>query len=235
MSHIHGPIVPTPDSKPGATRDELYRDNIAYMDKLVGKLVTELDRLHLRDKTLIVFTGDNGTAPFGVDGATVNGRRISGQKATMLEGGSRVPLIVNWPGIAPAGAVNHDLIDFSDFFATFASLANAPLPEGVTLDSHSFVPQIKGQPGTPREWVYIELNGRAYVRDSRFKLTKRGDLYDLSEAPYKESLVASNTTDGAALSARSRLQAVLNQLPTAPGKGNNPGQAARRKDRKQAN
>jgi len=236
MSHIHGPIVPTPDSKPGATRDELYRDNIAYMDKLVGKLVAELDRLHLREKTLIVFTGDNGTARFGVETATVNGRKISGQKATMLEGGSRVPLIVNWPGVTPAGTVNRDLIDFSDFFATFAALAGAPLPEGVKIDSHSFAPQIKGEQGTPREWVYVELNGRAYVRDIRFKLTKRGDLYDLTEAPYKETIVANDSTDAAAVSARKRLQAVLSQLPTAPpGKENNAPPRARRRARPQAN
>ena len=95
------------------------------MDKLVGKLMEELDRLHLREKTLVIFTGDNGTARFGVEKATVNGRPISGMKATMLEGGSRVPLVVNWPGATPAGKVNHDLIDFSDFFATFAELAGA--------------------------------------------------------------------------------------------------------------
>src|ERR1019366_1304409 len=92
MSHVHGLIVPTPDSKPGAGKDELYRDNVEYMDKLVGKLVAELDRLHLREKTLVLFTGDNGTARFGVETATVNGRSISGMKGTMLEGGSRVPL-----------------------------------------------------------------------------------------------------------------------------------------------
>jgi arylsulfatase A len=236
MSHIHGPIVPTPDSKPGATRDELYHDNIAYMDKLVGKLVAELDRLHLREKTLIVFAGDNGTARFGVETATVNGRKISGQKATMLEGGSRVPLILNWPGVTPVGLVNHNLIDFSDFFATFATLAGAPLPEGVKIDSHSFAPQIKGEQGTPREWVYVELNGRAYARDSRFKLTNRGDLYDLSEAPYKENLVPRDTTDTAAVSSRKRLEAVLGQLPTAPpGKENNAAQRARRRARRQAN
>src|ERR1051325_51827 len=56
MSHIHGPILRTPDSKDGADADQLYRDNIEYMDKLVGKLVAELDRQHLREKTLIIFT-----------------------------------------------------------------------------------------------------------------------------------------------------------------------------------
>ena len=147
MIHMHETLVQTPDGK----NQGLYQDNNAYMDKLVGKLMAELDRLRLREKTLVLFTGDNGTAIFGAEAATVNGRSISGHKANMLEGGSRVPLIANWPGMTPKGKVNHDLIDFSDFFATFAELGGAPLPEGVKLDSHSFAAQIKGQRGTPRD------------------------------------------------------------------------------------
>jgi len=217
VSHIHGPIVRTPDSKPGADKSQLYADNIAYMDKLVGKLVAELDRLHLRERTLVVFTGDNGTARFGVEAATVTGKPISGMKATMLEGGSRVPLVVNWPGTTPAGRVNRDLIDFSDFFATFAEVGGAKLPGGVTLDSHSFASQIKGERGTPRQWVYVELNGKSYVRDARFKLTNRGELFDLSQAPFKEILITQETASPEAVAARKRLQAILDQHPTAAG------------------
>jgi len=229
MSHIHGPIVRTPDSKPGAMKDQLYADNVEYMDKLVGRLIGELDRQHLRNRTLVLFTGDNGTAQFGVERATVNGRAISGMKATMLEGGSRVPLLVNWPGVVPAGAVNHDLTDFSDFFATFTELAGAKLPEGVTLDSHSFAAQIRGEKGSPREWVYVELNGRSYVRDARFKLTNGHDLFDLAEAPFKEIPVAKDTTDPAAAAARHKLQSVLDQHTAAPGHGD--GQKAIKKQR----
>jgi arylsulfatase A len=175
--------------------------------------------LHLREKTLVLFAGDNGTARFGVETATVNGRRISGQKATMLEGGSREPLIANWPGVTPAAKVNHYLIDFSDFFATVAELGGAPLPDGVKLDSHSFAAQIKGEKGKPRDWVYVKLNGKSYVRDARFKLTNRGELFDLSEAPYKEIAISEDTKDEAAMGARKRLQEILNQLPTAPSSG----------------
>jgi arylsulfatase A len=236
MSHIHGPIVRTPDSKEGADKDRLYADNIKYMDKLVGKLIAELERLNLSEKTLLIFTGDNGTARFGVETATVNGRKVSGMKATMLEGGSRVPLLVNWPGVTPAGRVNHDLIDFSDFFATFAELGGAKLPEGVTLDSHSFASQIKGEKGTPRDWVYVELNGKSYVRDARFKLTNRGELFDLSEAPYKEILILKDTADSAAIAARKNLQGTLEQHPTAPGQEKDsikkPGRNQRRIGRK---
>ena len=226
MDHIHGPIVPTPDSKPGADKDRLYADNIEYMDKLVGKLMTELDRLHLREKTLVLFSGDNGTAHFGKDLSTVDGKPISGMKATMLEGGSRVPLLVNWPGVTPAGKVIHDLTDFSDFFATFTELGGAKLPEGVTIDSHSFAPQIKGETGTPRDWIYVELNGRSYVRDARYKLYRRGDLFDMSEAPFKEIPVPRDTQDAAAIAARKQLREVLDQHPAAAAAAPAPGNRA---------
>lgn len=220
MSHIHGPIVATPDSQKGAGKNQLYADNIEYMDKLVGKLVDELDRLKLRDKTVILFTGDNGTAHFGAP-AKINGQTIHGMKASMLEGGSRVPLIVNYPGTTPAGKVSPDLTDFSDFLGTFAALGGAKLPDGVTIDSHSFAPQIKGEKGAPRDWVYVELNGKSYVRDARYKLTNAGELFDLKDAPFKETFVPANSTDATVLAERNKLQGILDQLHTAAGGGKN--------------
>jgi arylsulfatase A len=214
MSHIHGPILQTPDSSPGSDH---YADNIAYMDKLVGKLVDELERLKLRQNTLVVFTGDNGTAGGHAD-ATVKGRRLSGQKASMLEGGSRVPLIASWPSATPAGKVCQDLIDFSDFFPTFAELAGAKLPEGVTIDGHSFAAQLQGRQGAPREWVYVELQGQWYARTARWKLNNAGELFDMSEAPFVEKPAPAGTTDAEAMAARTRLQAVLDQLNPAAGK-----------------
>jgi arylsulfatase A len=232
MSHMHGPILRTPDSKAGADKDQLYRDNVEYMDKLVGKLMAELDRQGLREKTVVMFTGDNGTARFGVEMATVNGRSISGQKATMLEGGSRVPLVVNWPGATPAGKVNRDLVDCSDFFVTCAELGGARLPEGVKLDGQSFAAQVKGEKGTPRKWVYVELNGKSFAREARFKLTNSGELFDLAEAPYKEVAVASDTTDAAALAAKKQLQEVLKEHPAPPGGPGKKAKAGKKKGKK---
>jgi arylsulfatase A len=216
MSHIHGPIVPTPDSKPDADADQLYSDNVEDMDKLVGKFMDELDKQHLRENTLVIFIGDNGTARFGTETATVDGKHISGAKATMLEGGSRVPFVATWPAAMPKGKVNKDLTDFSDFFATFADLAGAPLPDGVKIDGHSFAPQLRGDKGTPREWVYVELNGKTYVRDAKYKLTKGGEMFDLSEAPFKEIPVERGSENAEAKAARKSLQAVLDEYKAAP-------------------
>lgn len=73
MSHVHAEILPTPDSKPDSR--DYYADNIAYMDKLVGKLLAELERLKLRDNPLIIFVGDNGTGGQYADESTIGGRR----------------------------------------------------------------------------------------------------------------------------------------------------------------
>jgi arylsulfatase A len=207
---IHGPILKTPDSKAGTT--EYYEDNVAYLDKEVGRLVAELEKLGLLEKTLIVFTGDNGTARFGADRSTLGGRKINGMKGSLLEGGSRVPLLASWKGTLPAGRVANDLVDFSDFFATFAEVAGAKMPEGVTLDSRSFAPQLRGEKGTPREWVYVQLGANWYVREQGFKLTQAGALFDMSDAPFVEKPVAADTKDEAAIAARARLQAVLDKL-----------------------
>jgi arylsulfatase A len=218
MSHIHGPIVKTPDSKEGADKAQLYADNIAYMDKLVGKLMDELDRQHLREKTLVIFLGDNGTARFGVDAATVDGKRVSGMKGSMLEGGSRVPFIASWKGVTPEGRVLKDLVDFSDFFVSVAELGGAKLPEGVTLDGHSFVPQLRGETGVPRAWAYSQLGPKWYVREQGFKLTQNGELFDLINAPFEEKLVPSESENAEAKAARARLQVALDTLSPATGK-----------------
>ena len=178
-----------------------------------------MDRLKLREKTLIVFTGDNGTARFGQDRSTLNGRRINGKKGTMLEGGSRVPLIANWPGTTPAGAVTRDLADFSDFFADVRRTGRRGAPAGATIDGRSFAPQLKGQKGAPREWVYVELGGRSYARDARYKLTNDGELFDLKDAPFTEVPVPRTAQSAEASAARARLQRVLDEHPAAPGKG----------------
>ena len=229
MIHIHGPIIATPDSRKDATKGQLYADNIEYMDKLVGNLVADLDRLKMRDNTLIVFSGDNGTAHMGAP-AHVNGSQINGMKAQLLEGGSRVPLVVNWPGTTPAGKVNHDLTDFSDFYSTFAKLAGAKLPEGVVIDSHDFSDQIKGGKGIPRDWCYVELNGGSYARDARYKLTNKGELYDLKNAPFEEILIPATTQDDGAVAARKKLQDVLNEHPAVPA--TEPGKKDFKKERK---
>jgi arylsulfatase A len=219
MVSVHAPILRTPDGAGG----NLFAKNVAYLDRLVGKLVSELDRLNLREKTLIVFTGDNGL----VGGGSVHGRAIDGGKGSMKEGGSRVPLIASWKGTTPAGQVCRDLIDFSDFLPTFAEMAGAPLPPGVTIDGRSFAAQLQGRPGQPREWVYVQLGQRHYVRDVRWKLYGDGTLCDLKDAPFAELNLPADKETEESQAARRRLQAALDALRPAGEGGTAPGRAKR--------
>ncbi len=213
---VHAPILRTPDGKPGETDPvTLYNDNVAYLDKQVGLVVAELDKLGLRENTLIVFSGDNGTAQRS---GTIHGRQINGQKGTMLEGGSRVPLIANWKGVGPTSRVLADLVDFSDLLPTFVEVAGAKLPQGVTIDGHSFASQLRGRKGQPREWIYVQLGRRWYVRDAGWKLNESGELFNMKDSPFVEDLVPADTKDKDAVAARKRLQAVLDKLSPATGK-----------------
>ena len=224
MSHVHSQILPTPDSAPpdlsadAATRyQHMLRDNISYMDKLVGKLVAELDRLKLRDNTVIFFMGDNGTAKANAERATIGGRRMVGQKGGMEEGGGHVPFIVSWPGVTPTGRVNENLTDAADLLPTFAEIAGASLPEQRVLDGKSLLPQIKGGKESARTWVFTQLGAHWHVRDAGWKLDEAGQLFDMKNAPFEETAVPASSTDAAAVAARQRLSGVLAELN--PGAG----------------
>lgn len=181
-------------------------DMILYMDKLIGRLVGELDRLGIREDTLILFTGDNGTSE-GVQ-SNIEGRSIPGGKGQLSEAGCRVPLIANWIGTTPAGSVSADLIDFTDFLPTMAEAASAELPEDVTIDGRSFLPQLRGEKGKPREWIFCQLRDRWFIRGQRWMLDNNKQLVDLTDryAP-KEAADSAEATD-----ARKRLSDAVTRL-----------------------
>jgi arylsulfatase A len=243
MSHVHGEILPTPDSAPapkGETeatkRKRHYADNIAYMDKLVGKLVAELDRLKLRENTLIVFMGDNGSAKSNAPDATIGGKRIEGEKGSMKEGGGLVPFFAAWPGVTPSGRVNANVADASDLLPTFAEIAGAPLPTARVIDGRSLVSQFKGDTKSPRTWAFCQLSNNYYVREAGWKLDQSGTLYDMKDAPFKEVAVAADSKDEAVAAARQRLAAALTGLNPAAGYkdevGDGSGRSANKEDKK---
>jgi arylsulfatase A len=215
LSHVHNEILATPDSKPDS--ENIYSDNISYMDKLVGQLVSELERLKLSENTILVFFGDNGTAAARANQATIGGQRLIGQKGTMLEGGSREPLIVYWPGVTPKGKVSGDLISATDFVPTFAEIAGLQLPKDKILDGQSFNAQLHGEKGNPRSSIFVQLANNWYVRSSDFKLNQSGELFDMSKAPFEEIPVPADTKDPTALAARTSLQTELDRLNPAAG------------------
>jgi len=196
----HGPFVRTPDSKDDKN---LVVDMVAYLDKQMGLLVADLERLKLRDNTIILFTSDNG--PYGNPLGTIRGQPMLGAKLDLTEGGVREPLIVNCPGRVPAGTVCADLTDFTDFFPTVLELTGTKPPEGLKLDGHSIALQILGKPGRPRPWVYAQVGREYFIADQRYKLYGDGKFVDISDSPLAEK----PTNDA---EAKRRLQEALDQL-----------------------
>ena len=146
---------------------------ITYMDSIVGKFVNKLEELDLASNTLLVFTGDNGSAVNLV--SRLAGHEVRGGKRTMNEAGTRVPLIAYWPGTIPSG-VRHSFFSLLDMLPTLASIAQtgtALSVDGMDL-SHTFL----GKSGIDRHYFSMAFEGDVFfVRDSRFRLHEDGRMY----------------------------------------------------------
>ena len=219
MRLTHSPFITTPDSAdPTITGNQpRFEDMVAYMDKLVGQVVDKLDETGLRENTLILFTGDNGS-PGGKKGgirSKLNGRSIDGGKSLTTDAGTHVALVANMPGTVPSGVVTDDLVDFSDMMPTIAGMTGARAP-AAELDGVSFAPQLQGQKGNPREWIYCfnepvpspQTRPVIFARDQRWKLYNDGRLYDITSDVLEQNPVTSGGTE-----ARRKLQAVLDAMP----------------------
>lgn len=215
MILTHSPYVPTPDSANPEGRDKQknFVDMVQHADKVVGKIAAKLDELGLRENTLILFTGDNGTG-HGIT-STLNGKPFKGGKGEMTDAGTHVPLIANWTGVIPAGKVNGDLVDFSDFLPTICDVAGVAIPDGLTVDGHSIFPQLRGEKGTPREWAYCWYRrggsgpGKVWARTQQYKLYGTGEFYDIPADPDEKSPLKNLNPDQEAVKAA--LQKVINQ------------------------
>jgi len=229
MILTHCPFVPTPDSAAWDPTDpgcktykgdpKFFGDMVTYMDKIVGKITTKLDRLGLRENTLILFTGDNGTDVPVV--SELNGRQVAGAKGAMTDAGTRVPLVANWTGTIPSGRVSNDLIDFSDFLPTICEASGTPVPTDLKTDGHSFLPQLKGQKGNARDWIYCwysrdgTLPGKEWTRNQRYKLYRTGKFYDLQNDVLEKTPLRVDKLGKRAIQVHAMLQQALDKYADA--------------------
>jgi arylsulfatase A-like enzyme len=210
LTHI--PVVTTPASPQKEMEREQFTGMVRYLDQQVGRLVSELQRLNLRDNTIVIFTTDNGS-PRRL-GGRVGGKPVPGGLGTQKEPGIDVPLIVNCPGRVPQGRVSEALVDCTDFFPTLAELATAPLPAGIVLDGRSFAGQISGNgdASPKRQWMFAQYGTVRIVRDERYKLYSTGAMFDV-RSDWLETTDLAQGQDPDIAAARRRLQGVLDQLP----------------------
>jgi arylsulfatase A-like enzyme len=176
---------------------------ITRMDRDVGRLLDALRDRGLEERTLVMFTSDNGPhKEGGADPAFFNSSGgLRGIKRDLYEGGIRVPMIARWTGTIPAGRTSDHPAAHWDLFPTFAEVAGAATPAG--LDGVSIAPTLKGgsQPGP--EFLYWEFHERGFqqaVRMGRWKAVRLAkdapiELYDLESDPAEERNVASSQPD----------------------------------------
>ena len=113
-----------------------------YMDKVVGELLLHLDVLGLRENTVVIFTGDNGTDELVF--SYQDGQLVQGGKNTMLETGINMPFIVRWPGHITPNSITDELIDFTDIIPTGAEIVGESIPEEAELQGVSFLEVLHG-------------------------------------------------------------------------------------------
>lgn len=238
MILTHNPFQPTPDSPewdPKAQSEQVQQNNkhfadmTEYMDKMIGRIDAKLGELGIRDNTLLIFLGDNGTNK-GIT-SRFKGQDYKGGKGSTVANGHHVPLIVSWPaGLKitkePHGSnsVNRALISCADILPTICQAAGIAVPEN--LDGISFLKQLRPDPNSPvpvRESIYMWYSPRQKQNltvsesafDHHYKLYRTGEFYDLAADPLeKQPLDVSKLSDATA-KAKTKLAATLDQYKDA--------------------
>ncbi|TNJ47032.1 sulfatase-like hydrolase/transferase [Tamlana fucoidanivorans] len=187
MALTHDPFTPTPQSKAWSTPEKRlqkdttnFKDMVAYADKIIGKIITNLEKQGLRDNTLVMVYSDNGTHQTIFSKA--NQQYIQGGKGLTIETGIKVPFIANWPGHIQKEQTAEILIDAIDFLPTMLDVAGKKIPEDFITDGQSFYPTLKGESSNRRDWVYMNYNpkpgaGKDHINPAEFVLNKTYKLY----------------------------------------------------------
>ena len=220
----HSPFVPTPDSEEWEDRENRYngakhffKDMVEYTDKIVGRIVKRAEELGIAERTLIIFTGDNGTNR-GIVSKTRAGD-YTGGKAKTIDAGTHVPLVAHWSGQIQPGSVYDGMIGFSDFYATFADIAGV----NANSDGTSFLSLLKGEPYQGKESVLVHYDPRIrpstnewrdrFARTRKYKLYQDGRFYHVPTDKLEEDPLPMEYTDWEVIQIKRKLQRMLDQAP----------------------
>ena len=207
---------------PHPTPRAAYAAMITHLDASLGRIMELLQELELEERTLVLFTSDNGATHLNpqvdVEFFKSSGA-LRGLKGSVYEGGVRVPLIARWKGQVPAGATSSHLSAFEDYMPTLAAVAGVELSTGT--DGISFLPTLLGDPEAQEQheylfWDFPGYGGQIAVRRGRWKAVRRGlkknadaplELYDLENDPGEGTDVAVDHPDIALEMARIMIEA----------------------------
>jgi arylsulfatase A-like enzyme len=173
---------------------EKYAELVTAMDMAIGRVLAEVDRLGLRDDTIVVFTSDNGGERFS------DNWPLRGEKTDLLEGGIRVPLLVRWPRAIPAGRSSDQVMVSMDWLPTLAAAAGAAPDRRHAPDGENLLDVLKGEaPLRERRIFWRYKNGdQAALRAGNLKyLRRRGQeaLYDVAADPRERADLKDDAPD----------------------------------------
>ena len=176
LSSPHTPILPSPEWQ-GKSGLGDYGDFVMQTDHALGEIMSAIERSGCEDKTLLIFTSDNGCSKAAnIPELARQGHHVSGpyrgSKADLWEGGHRVPFIVRWPGRIKQGSTCQQSLCLTDLFATVAEILLTNLPDGSAEDSVSFLPALTGQLISPVRSgiVHHSISGHFGYRHDNWKL-----------------------------------------------------------------
>lgn len=162
------PELDAEGEKTGQRMAGSLKADLEYLDHLLGKIMAAVKANGLEKDTLIVFTGDNGTSPYGKN-------RFEDER------GPRVPFVVWGPGRVLPREPSDVLIDFTDMVPTLVELGGGILPTPEAFDGLSFAPYLLGKPFEERETIFCQFYDGRWVRDQRYLLDAHGDYYDCGD------------------------------------------------------
>ena len=174
-----------------------YAAMVESLDQNVGRILAKLDALGVADRTVVIFTSDNGGFINKSDGQTVTSNRpLRSGKGSLYEGGVRVPLLIRWPGVTPKGAVCRRPVSTIDFYPTILEMAGlkGDALHNATVDGKSLAPLLKDPQATlDREWMcwhyphyYSTTSPVSSIRHGKWKLLEYHEdqhleLYNLED------------------------------------------------------
>ena len=155
----------------GSSQQGTYGDVVQEIDWQVGELMEALEELGLADNTLVIYASDNGPQ-LNVNGYGSAGVLRDG-KWTNFEGGIRVPCIMRWPGVIPAGSINHEITGIIDMVPSFCALAGVDVPSDRVIDGRNILPYMQGRAVHPPIHDTFIVPG-ATIRHRHWKLLIKG-------------------------------------------------------------
>jgi arylsulfatase A-like enzyme len=196
----HQPCTPPPFIR-GKSAAGARGDMVAEFDWTVGEIMKALERLNLAGNTLLIATSDNGGVRADDDGNDHGHKscgNLRGFKASLYEGGHRVPFIARWPGKIPPGTTSDQIICLTDLMATCAAIAGTELHDSAGEDSFNILPvllQPRAEKPVREAIVHHDYSGNFAMRRGVWKLIQvaKPELYNLQDDPAeKNNLYAEN-------------------------------------------